>query len=70
MPNHDRSIPLTDEDEMPFGEHKFKKMKAVPARYLDFIDGQPWISQWPAVRDYIKKNRRSINQDLERHDRR
>ena len=55
---------LTDNDLMPFGEHKDKKMIDVPASYLDYIDGQPWIEKWPQVRDYIKENRSVINQEL------
>jgi hypothetical protein len=62
--------PLTDDDPFPFGPtHKGTPMKEVPSSYLDFISGLPWIKSWPAVVDYCERNRRSINQDLERSER-
>jgi len=54
---------LSDDDPMPFGKHKGKKMKEVPASYLD------WLSdQWKVdtlVRRYIKKNWKAIEAELE-----
>ena len=55
---------LTDYDYMPFGAHINKKMKDVPAVYLDWLSGQQWIGQWPQVNDYIKRNRKAIDMDL------
>lgn len=59
--------PLTDSSPMPFGAHRDKPMAAVPASYLDFISGQPWLeTAWPAVANYIRRSRKAIDQDLER----
>lgn len=55
----------SDDDLFPFGVHKAKRYGDVPAKYLDFIDGQPWIDQWPAVKAYIAKNRKAIDRDLD-----
>ena len=55
---------LSDDDPMPFGLHRGTKMKDVPAAYLDFIDGQLWIDQWPQVKGYIKANRKAIDAEL------
>ena len=57
--------PLADKDKMPFGEHKGKLMKHVPASYLDWLDGQDWISKWPQVKAYIDHNRAVIDKELE-----
>ena len=63
-------IPLSDTDAMPFGEHAGKMMRHVPSNYLDWLDGQHWLQkQWPALADYVRRSRKSINQDLERSDR-
>lgn len=60
---------LSDDDPMPFGEHRGKPMQAVPSEYLDYIAGQAWISKWPAVEDYIRRSRKAIDQDLKRQGR-
>lgn len=50
--------------------HNGKKMQDVPASYLDWLDGQGWLERkHPDVKDYIDRNRKAINQDLEREDR-
>ena len=64
-----RSIVLTDEMPFPFGKHGPKgtepcSMKQVPSAYLDWLLGQEWIGEWPAVVAYIEKNKSSIDQDL------
>lgn len=56
--------PLTDQDPMPFGIHKGKPMEKVPASYLDWLHGQPWISSWPRVLAYIEANRKVIDEEL------
>lgn len=57
---------LTDSSPMPFGAHKGTIMAQVPSHYLDFIRGADWIDGWPAVRNYIDRTRKSIDQDLRR----
>jgi hypothetical protein len=58
--------PLKDRDLMPFGEHKGKQMKDVPAGYLDWLDGQDWLpKRWPRVKAYIDHNRAVIDKELE-----
>lgn len=47
---------LTDDDPMPFGKHRGKKMSAVDAEYLLWIFDQPWLKKWPAVEQYIDEN--------------
>lgn len=60
-----RAMPLTDNDPMPFGKFKNEAMKNVPASYLDWVSGQSWISDWPAVAAYIEANRKDIDKVLE-----
>lgn len=55
---------LTDKDPMPFGKHKGKPLEKVPAGYLDWLDGQPWLDAHPGVRDYIAANRSVIDKEL------
>lgn len=62
----DRTRPLTDESIFPFGKYRGQKMKEVKSDYLDWLDGQAWIKDWPAVKDYIARSRKSIDQDLKR----
>lgn len=56
---------LTDDDPMPFGKYRGKKMEEVPADYLDWLHGQTWIAEWPAILDYIKRNRDCIDKELD-----
>lgn len=55
---------LTDSSPMPFGKYKGRKMKTVPAKYLDWMHGQTWIEEWPTVKAYIEQNRGVIDQEL------
>ena len=57
-------IPLTDNDLMPFGKFKGDKMQDVPGVYLDWLAGQDWIDKWPAVVEYIERNRAVIDKEL------
>ena len=57
---------LTDGDPMPFGVHKGAPMRDVPATYLDWLRGQPWLSQWPAVAEYIEQNTHVIDWEFKR----
>ena len=58
-----RTIP--DTYKMPFGDHKGKEIGSVPASYLDWLVGQPWIKKWGRVYTYIKENREAIDKELE-----
>lgn len=61
--------PLLDTSPMPFGEHRSKRMSDVPAAYLDWAYGQSWLFQsYPAVADYIKRNRKAIDWELKREE--
>ena len=64
-----RSKELGENDAFPFGVHKGEKMIAIPAQYLSWISNQEWISEWPAIVAYIKKNQKAINQDLKHRSR-
>ena len=58
------TTPFTDDDIMLFGSHKGKKMRDVPARYLDWLRDQAWLSKWPRIKAYIEKNESVIDQEL------
>lgn len=67
FPNNDvRSEPLTEQSPFPFGQHKGVPMIQVPATYLDWLRGQTWLAEWPAVAEYIERNKKAIDQDVER----
>jgi len=55
---------LTDNDLFPFGIHKGRPMQKVPATYLDWLIDQPWIKSWPAVEEYIERNRKVLDREL------
>lgn len=58
--------PLRDLDPMPFGKFKNKKMKDVPAWYLDWLVDEQWLlDKWPQVKAYIDLNRAVIDKELE-----
>ena len=59
------AVPLTDFDLMPFGAHKGTAMQDVPSRYLDWLIGQHWISEWPRVKAYIEVNLDDIQKDID-----
>lgn len=56
---------MNDENVMPFGKYKGKAMGCVPAEYLDWLIDQPWIKTWPEVEQYIVKNKKVIDKELE-----
>jgi hypothetical protein len=57
-------IELSDTDKFPFGIHQGKPMVHVPADYLVYCFEQPWISKYPAVKAYIERSRKAIDQEL------
>lgn len=56
---------LKDKDKMPFGIHEGLLMEKVPPDYLLYIDRQPWITKWPAVKGYIDHNRTVLLKEIE-----
>ncbi len=56
---------LSDKSPMPFGTHKGCPMSQVPAKYLDWLIGQPWIKNWPEVEQYTLANKQAIDLELE-----
>ena len=62
----DPFIVVTDSWIMPFGEHKGKPMARVPSRYLDWFLSWEGRHAWPGIVDYIERNQKSINQDLDK----
>lgn len=59
---------LTDDSPFPFGRHKDKPMRDVPASYLDWLRGQSWLQQWPDVAEYIDRNEKVIDWELDREE--
>ena len=55
---------LEDHDGFPFGKHEGKHMMHVPAEYLVYCYEQPWISNYPNVKEYIERSRKAINMEL------
>lgn len=58
------TTPLTDNDPIPFGTHRGTPMKDVPAKYLDWVIGQKWISDFPQVQQYILNNLDRIHSEI------
>lgn len=52
---------LTDEDIMPFGKHKGKRMADVPASYLAWLRGQNCENR--AVMGYIENSWEAIKKE-------
>ena len=55
---------MTDDDEMPFGKHRGRAMRDVPAEYLDWLRDQDWVEDWPQVAEYLRKNKAAIDAEL------
>ena len=65
--------PLSDKDPCPTGAHEGTPMGQVPAKYLDWVIGQRWITKtrntdWIRIRDYIEANLPAIQADIEDDD--
>ena len=52
---------MSDDDIMPFGAHRGKKMKNVPASYLHWFYHEG--NGFPEVRQYIKDNMEAIKDE-------
>ena len=60
-------IPFGDDDRMPFGKFKGKRMDEVPSWYLDFVrDMNLARVKYPEVGHYIDRNSNIIDDDLRR----
>ena len=57
---------LQDNDPCPVnGQHLGKPIAEVPASFLDWLVGQKWCdAKYPTVVDYVRRNRKAIDQDL------
>jgi hypothetical protein len=63
-------VPLGDNDPCPIGKQwKGWPLKNVPSSFLDWFMGQEWRFKFPALVDYVERNRKSIDQDLKREGR-
>ncbi len=60
---------LGDADKMPFGPYRDRPMSEVPASYLDRLRDAAWLKKWPTVEDYIERNAKAIDVELEEKDR-
>lgn len=56
---------MKDTDKMPFGPFRDKPIGEVPARYLDRLRDANWLSNYPAVADYIQRNANAIDEELD-----
>lgn len=63
---------MTDKDLMPFGKYGKqkdgrvgRKMEDVPASYLIWLYDQPWINEWPDVKQYIDDNYHILEKEVE-----
>ena len=59
----DKQPALTDEDKMPFGKHKDKFMKDVPASYLAWLYNEGCNNEM--VANYIWNSFDAINMELD-----
>jgi uncharacterized protein (DUF3820 family) len=59
------TIPLTDSSPMPFGKHRGKPMRQVPAVYLLWLFKQQGFDH-PAVKHYIIANMDELIREAEK----
>lgn len=57
-----KNKPLTDNDLMPYGQHRGKKLANVPSDYLLWAYDQPWCKG--ALRAYIQDNMDVLKSDV------
>jgi len=53
---------------MTFGAYRGTKMSEVPASYLDRLRDANWLSNYPAVEEYIERCGKAIDLELSRRD--
>jgi hypothetical protein len=54
---------LTEDDPMPWGDHKGKPLKDVPHEHLRHLLAQPWIAKWPYLHRYLMRVRSTWPKD-------
>lgn len=55
---------FTDDTVMPFGPHKGKHMKDVPAEHLLWLLDQPWIKGRKELHSYIVANKATLMEQV------
>lgn len=63
-----RKEQLTDQSENPIpGKHYRIPMGKLPATFLDWLRGQPWLEKkYPTVAEYITRNKKVIDYELKK----
>lgn len=60
-------LKLSDTSPMPFGKREGTPIGQVPAKYLDWLRGQPWLEKrYPYIAEYIERNAVVIDSELKR----
>jgi hypothetical protein len=54
--------PITDASPMPFGRYRGVRMEDVPVTYIDWVQKQDWLADWPGVADWIQRNKALIDE--------
>lgn len=57
-------LELKDTDLMPIGQYKNRPMNKVPAQWLLGFGDAPFITEYPAVQDYIERNRKALELEV------
>ncbi len=60
---------MNDNSLMPWGEHKGKKLGDIPAGYLLWLFGQPWIVEHRELYAYLKENEKCLLEESSEEDR-
>ncbi len=65
-----KQVKLLDSSPCPVsGKHVGRPMGTVPAAYLDWLVGQEHLCRkYPEVVEYVAKNRKAIDQDLDKEE--
>lgn len=63
LPSFRSGEALTDEDPMPFGKHRGKKIKDLPVDYMDWLLAQDEIKGHPGLEAW-RKNKKKAAKDL------
>lgn len=57
--------PWDDDTVMPWGKHEGTVMGEVPPDYLQWLFRQKWISDWPGLHAYLRKNEDAISEQAD-----
>ena len=55
---------MPEKIKINFGMHRGKYLDDVPANYLDWLSKQDWITDYPAINQYINDNRKGIDKQI------